>query len=175
MDISSCSSGSDLQSPSPKIHGKSKKKFLYQGQLQKRKHSSSNSLPTSDSDSHGSYKRVRRTKKRRVEKADFQQKNCLLDVFQKHYESLVTMIKSSPLTICTKLFSNRFISEDIWNQVITGQDSHLKKASLLLCDVHSHLKVHPDGLIEFVELLEQDASFNLLVCQMKGKKKKVSL
>ena len=100
---------------------------------------------------------------------DSRRTNHLLEVFQKHYKSLVTMIKSCPIDISSALFSKGFIFEDTLNQVITGQDSQSKKAALLLCDVRAHLKVDPEMLVEFVKLLEQEKSFDFLTNQMKGK------
>ena len=179
-------SGSTLRTPPRKkqqpkrAHGKLHRgkavKTLSKGRKRKHVQSSSSvssdSLPTSDTESSSSYNRTRMAKKSRLESQksiNVLQKHALLDVFQSNYDNLVTMIKSCPLTICGKLFSRGYISEDTWSQVVTGEASHLKKASLLLCDVRAHLKVHPHELIEFVKLLEEDKSFDILVDQMKGK------
>lgn len=151
----------------------------------KRKHetssSSSESLPTTNpADMSVTYKRVGKAKKFRKERwktrsacktsleMDSSRTKHLLDVFQKHYKSLVTMIKVCPVKFSSLLFSQGFISEDTLSQVVTGQDSQLKKAALLLCDVRVHLEINPEMLIEFVELLQQDKSFDFLADQMKG-------
>ncbi len=93
----------------------------------------------------------------------------LLSIFQKHYEGLVALIESCPVGVSTKLFSRGLISEDTLSLVITGQDSQLKKAALLLCNVRAHLKVNPEMLSDFVKLLQQEKSFDFLTNQMKGK------
>lgn len=99
---------------------------------------------------------------------DHSRMNHLLDVFQRHYKSLLVLIKTCPVIISSTLYSNGFISEDTLNEVITGQDSQLKKAALLLCDVRAHLKVNPEMLMEFVGVLEQEKSFDDLTNQIKG-------
>ena len=93
----------------------------------------------------------------------------LLNVFQKHYDDLVTMIQSCPHVITNKLFTRRIVSAETLNQVITGQESTLKKASILLCDVRNHLTVNPEKLIEFVDLLKQERSLDFLTEKMMGK------
>ena len=153
----------------------------------KRKHvssssSSSASLSGMEPDLSGPLKKSSAVKKSRLEhkksrsrskcaesQLESSQQSHLLNVFQRHYKSLVAMIKSCPVVVSSTLFSGGFISEETLNRVITGQDSHVKKASLLLCDVRAHLKHNPEALIEFIRLLEEDKSFEFLANQMKGK------
>ena len=78
---------------------------------------SSDSVPTSDSDSPGGYNRAKMRKKScledrksRFKSMDALRKRHLLDVFQRNYDNLVTMIKLCPLSICGKLFSKGYIS-----------------------------------------------------------------
>lgn len=177
IDDHSSSSGSSLHIPSPKKHKlkRARGKLCKYSKGQKRKFiSSSSSSSSSNSSEPDSDHMVHKKKGSAKKKCLGYQKSRsvtnihLLDVFQKHYENLVTITKSCPLSVCNKLFSSGFISEDTWNHVITGQDSQLKKASLLLCDIRAHLKVCPEMLVEFVKLLEQDMSFDFLTCQIKG-------
>ena len=141
--------------------------------------SSSESPASMESDSPETYKTACKAKKfhkhhtKPVSAPDCkgkQQSSCLLGVFQRHYNSLVSLIKTCPIEISSELFAKGFISEDTLNQVITGQDSQVKKAALLLCDVRAHLKVNPEAFTEFVSVLEQEKSFDFLASKMKGKR-----
>lgn len=93
----------------------------------------------------------------------------LLNVFRKHYDSLVTMIQMCPQVITNKLFAKQIISDETLSKIITGCDSKMTKASTLLCDVRTHLKVDPEKLIDFVNILKEERSLDFLTAKMMGK------
>lgn len=101
--------------------------------------------------------------------SNIHRRNNLLGIFKRYNKSLVTMIKSCPTNFSSMLYSKGFISDETWNQVITGQDSQVKKASLLLCDVHNALEINPEMLVQFVRLLKQDKYFDSLAEEIMGK------
>ena len=111
-------------------------------------------------------KSVKKMKKHR--KQTPKGRNYHLDIFQKHYHSLVTMIRSDLVSVSGLLFSNGFVSDDTLNEVLTGHRSQSTKAAILLSDVCGHLKINPEMLLEFVKLLEQEKSFDILTSKIRG-------
>lgn len=93
----------------------------------------------------------------------------LLSIFQSHYKNLVSIIKSSPVNTSSKLFEKGFIAEETLDRVVTGHDSKLEKAAILLSNVRSHLNVNPESLVNFITLLEEEKSFSFLANKMKSK------
>lgn len=128
-------------------------------------------LTPSDSDSLHHHDQVKRHHKALHSAKDVNRKRRrhLLDVFQKHYDSLVTMIQICPQVITNKLFAKKIISDETLSKIVTGCDSKMTKASTLLCDVRTQLKVHPEKLIDFVNILKEENSLDFLTEKIMSK------
>ena len=90
-------------------------------------------------------------------------------VFRKHYKSLLAIIQSCPDSLAGKLFSSRLLSSEVVDQIITGHDSSGTKASRIVHAVCNRVKADPEKLLDFVEVLEEEPSFDDLVREIHGK------
>ena len=77
--------------------------------------------------------------------------------------------KSCPDTLAAELFSRNVIPAEVLDQVVTGQDSGAKKASIVLVSVCSQVQANPEKLLDFIEALKEEASFDEIVKAMIGK------
>ena len=187
-EVSSDGTSSDTTSPAPPTPecakrssskkssgGKQHKKHSHRGRQGRRKgkrkyvpsssSASSSSRDSADSDSsdsdHVSSKKRKCSKKAsRHPGGKGGRKSALFDVFEKHYPDLETLTSSCVHAISSKLFSRKLISEHVWDQVITGQDSDTRKASKVLHNVRQTLKVSPGKLRTLVQVLEGEPTFD---------------
>lgn len=128
---------------------------------------SSSSSASSESDTHDDdrdtsrrYSRRTATKPSKSFAANPQRKYIAkqLAIFQRHYSELETMISMCVDTVSNKLFSKGLISDNVLGLIITGQDSDRKKASKVLHIVRNAIKVNPEKLKVFVDILKEERS-----------------
>ena len=104
--------------------------------------SSSESLASTGSESSDCKKMKKFYKKHESKPGSKKRTSCLLDVFRKHFDSLVSLLMSCLIEITNKLFSKKFISKDMLNQVLTGQESQKTKTALLLSTIWKLILKH---------------------------------
>lgn len=196
LTTSSNDSSSDSSSPPPRdrraptstrklkgAHRHKVKKGSKKSKGERNSRSSSSVSSSHDSDStsehvtsKGSKKHARQKKSPRKRKFSNHsdkiggQKICgLFDIFQRHYSNLVKVIQTCPEPIANELFARKMMPAHVLSQVITGQDSQGKKASILLVNVSSVLEVYPEKLLDFINILKTEPSFAGITQRMLGK------
>lgn len=81
----------------------------------------------------------------------------------------MTIIQSCPDSLANKLFSSKLLSDEVLDQVITGQDPNGKKASRILHTVSTYIKADPEKVLNFIRVLEEEPSFDDLIKEIHGK------
>lgn len=106
---------------------------------------------------------------KQIRQAATNKQSALFDIIQKHYGGLVTMISTCVDSFTNELYSENLISGDVQDQVITGQDPDSKKASRVLHSVKQKLKLHPEKVRTFVEVLKKEPVFDDLTKEIMSK------
>ena len=78
------------------------------------------------------------------------------------------MTSTCVTSIASKLFSKNLISDDVQDQVITGQESDGKRASKVLYAVTKQIKIDPRKLLTLVEVLQQERVFDDITKEITG-------
>ena len=94
----------------------------------------------------------------------------LFTVFRRHYDRLVTVTRSCVIALTAKLYARNIISEEVHDEIIECGKSNREKASKLLLHVKNQVSVHPGKLLELIDVLKEEPSFdhitNDLVCKL---------
>ena len=85
---------------------------------------------------------------------------ALFGVFRKHYSKLEMVMSTCVTTMTSKLYSANLVSEDVQDQVVTGQDSDTRKASKVLHSVKQQMKVDPGKLRMLIKVLREEPVFD---------------
>ena len=129
-DPSPFSASSRSDSISPDLHHKSTKEFF---KKQKVKSSHKTEPSSQDGSSHSA-------------------------IFQKHYSNLVMSISQCLNTVANLLFSGNLISSELLGQVLAGRETDQKLASKVVFGVQDYIRLNPDYLIKFIDILKKESS-----------------
>ena len=112
--------------------------------------------------------RVKHSKRSSTNPQQSEKTSALFDIFQKHYNSLVTMMGSCVSTIACKLYSKALISDDVLDQITDGHDTNSIKASKLVNSVKQRIKLNPEELKMFVQVFKEEPVLDSLTKEIEG-------
>ena len=96
-----------------------------------------------------------------------------VEVLRRHYDKLLDLLNalSDPVTIASKLFSNRIITDRTLQKVLVAGQADFEKNQTILEAVRFTVKTKPGRLLDFISVLtalDQTDITDVLVSQMRS-------
>ena len=105
---------------------------------------------------------VKKTKSSRKTDPSSQDGRSHLNIFRLHYNDLVLSITPCLNTVANLLFPGNLISRELLRQVLDGRESDQKLASKVVFGVQDYIRLNPDDLIKFIDILKKESSCEVI-------------